>query len=496
MKQININDLMNSSGVQFGTSGVRGLVSEMTDEVCWLYVTAFLQHLTSQNIIQHGDQVAVAGDLRNSTARIMLSVFTAIIDFGLEPINCGTIPSPAIALYGLHKKIATIMVTGSHIPDDRNGIKFNSPYGEILKADEVAIREQIVTVPQTKFDSHGMLFAPVHNLSVSNEASEHYETRFLDFFPQNCLQGKHIGVYQHSSVARDCVTSLLQKLGATVVPLGRSDDFIAVDTEAIRSEDVELAELWTEQYNFDCIVSTDGDGDRPLISDEKGQWLRGDVAGILCAQYLNAEVVVTPVSSNTSVEKCGSFKQVIRTKIGSPYVISAMNEFDQDINTIGYEANGGFLQAGRIDKNRKRLNALPTRDAIIVMLSILLLAKQQQLTVSELVATLPQRFTYSDRLKNFPTEVSQKWLTDLTQGDKYDVFEMIKQQFGFEVVPVELDCTDGVRITFENADIVHFRPSGNAPELRCYTESNSEEKAKNLNGKCLRMLSSSVVSKV
>lgn len=65
-------------------------------------------------------------------------------------------------------------------------------------------------------------------------------------------------------------------------------------------------------------------GDRPLVGDERGQWLRGDVAGILCAQYLGAQEVVTTVSCNTAAELCGTFDSVVRTRIGSPYVIEAM----------------------------------------------------------------------------------------------------------------------------------------------------------------------------
>ena len=63
-QQIQIDQLMISSGVAFGTSGVRGLVVDMTDQVCWLYVSAFLQYLKDSNQLPAGGRVAVAGDLR------------------------------------------------------------------------------------------------------------------------------------------------------------------------------------------------------------------------------------------------------------------------------------------------------------------------------------------------------------------------------------------------------------------------------------------------
>ena len=74
MKQQLIDDLMESSGVGFGTSGARGLVSEMTDQVCYLYTLAFLQHLQDKNIQGNNQRVAIAGDLRPSTIRIIKSV--------------------------------------------------------------------------------------------------------------------------------------------------------------------------------------------------------------------------------------------------------------------------------------------------------------------------------------------------------------------------------------------------------------------------------------
>ena len=82
-----------------------------------------------------------------------------------------------------------------------------------------------------------------------------------------------------------------------------------VDTEAIRPEDDALARGWARENGFDAIFSADGDGDRPLIGDERGDWLRGDVVGILGAGYLGADSVATPVSSNTAVERCGWFER-------------------------------------------------------------------------------------------------------------------------------------------------------------------------------------------
>jgi phosphomannomutase len=131
--KISISELMVRSGVAFGTSGARGLATEMTDRVCYAYTKGFLQYLESIGELKRaGERVAVGGDFRPSSDRVMEAVCRAADDMGYCAVNCGKVPSPAVALYGLENKIPAIMVTGSHIPDDRNGIKFNKATGEVL----------------------------------------------------------------------------------------------------------------------------------------------------------------------------------------------------------------------------------------------------------------------------------------------------------------------------------------------------------------------------
>ncbi|MBC8206415.1 MAG: phosphomannomutase [Kiritimatiellales bacterium] len=464
---------MQSSGVKFGTSGARGLAVEMTDLVCYTYTKGFLQYLEQTGeISKNGETVAIAGDLRPSTQRIMTAVARAAADMGYTPLNCGYIPSPAVALYGIENRCPAIMVTGSHIPADRNGIKFNKASGEVLKTDEAGIVSQAVEV------ADGTLDSPYEMPAEDPTAGRTYVARYLNAFSADCLAGKKIGIYQHSAVGRDMLVEIFSGLGAEVVPLGRSDTFIPVDTEAIREEDVALAKQWSDEQGFDTILSTDGDSDRPLVSDENGEWLRGDIAGILAARYLGADSVSTPVSCNTALEKTGWFADVRRTKIGSPFVVASMIEATRAGHTgvVGYEANGGFLtnsdlQVPGKEKQGCRLSlpALPTRDAVLPVLSIILLSIQEGTTISGLLKDLPQRFTVSDRIQNFPTEESAKILA------QFEKTEAIEAAFGEMFGKVEsVDRTDGLRVTFEAQEILHMRPSGNAPEFRCYNEAASQ----------------------
>lgn len=476
---VGIAELMTHSGVGFGTSGARGLASAMTDRVCYAYTAAFLGHLAALGEIRPGDRVALAGDLRSSTPRILAACAAAVADGGWAAENCGTVPTPAVAAWGLGEGIASLMVTGSHIPDDRNGIKFYRPAGEILKADEAAIRGRVVAFPPGRFAADGALIAPSLPSAVPH-AHRAYVQRYLDFFPAGCLSGRRIAVYEHSTVARAAFEEVLAALGAEVIPLGRAERFVPVDTEAVRPEDVDLARRWAAEVGFDAIVSADGDGDRPLVGDERGNWLRGDVVGILTARYLGADTVVTPVSSNTALERCGWFASTVRTRIGSPFVVAAMQQADGRC-VVGYEANGGFLTQSTVERGGRRLAPLPTRDALIVVLAVLGLAAEQGIPLSALGALLPARFSASDRLKDFPTARAEERIAALAAGGA-PALEAAFQGLG---AATAVDRTDGLRVTFAGGDIVHLRPSGNAPELRCYVEAETKSRAGALLARCL-----------
>ncbi|GEN99531.1 phosphomannomutase [Novosphingobium sediminis] len=481
MAQITVKDLMAESGVAFGTSGARGTVAAMTDRVCYGYTRGFLSYLAGLGEFAAGGRVALAGDLRPSSPRILAACARAVRDQGGVPVFCGYVPTPALALFSFAEGIPSLMVTGSHIPADRNGIKFYRPSGEVLKTDEAGMAAQPVTSPDGTFTAAGML-AEAETLPPVTDVEAAYVQRYIDHFGAGSLSGKRIGIYQHSAVGRDLLARIVRELGAEIALLGRSDSFIPVDTEAIRDEDVVLARDWASSGTFDAIVSTDGDSDRPLLADEHGTWLRGDVLGILSAARVGATKVVTPVSSNTALELSGRFPRCRRTRIGSPYVIAAMREEQAAPSDVvcGYEANGGFLLGSDITgANGTTTAALETRDAV---LPILLVLTAPGGSVSEQLASLPQRFTFSDRLKEFPPTLGQRLFTMLQAGSREEQLALQTRLFGaFAGEAALIDATDGVRATFSTGEIIHLRGSGNAPELRCYTEADSEDRAAALN---------------
>lgn len=466
MSKIGIRELMDRSGVRFGTSGTRGLVSDMTSEVCFAYSSAFLSVIKPQP----SSRVALALDLRPSSPDIAAACAAAIESAGCNVDYCGAIPTPALAFYAQTHRLPGIMVTGSHIPFDRNGIKFYRVEGEITKADEAEISAATVSVPESGLTA----LLP----TVRTEAYDGYVSRYVDFFPAQCLSGMRLGFYEHSSLAREVLRAILSKLGADVVSLGRTDDFVPIDTEAVSCADVERGRKWAEEYGFDAILSTDGDADRPLFGDENGNWFRGDIVGILCAHYLGARGVVTTVSANTAVELCGSFESVVRTRIGSPFVIEGIEQLLQSgvDPVVGFEPNGGFLVGSQIQRDGRTLAPLMTRDAILPMLCLLAMARERHIKVSELADCLPARYTASDRLQSFPTEISRSLISELSASRD----AIVSLLSGVAAAPVAQDETDGLRITLEGDEVVHFRPSGNAPELRCYAEAASQARSEHL----------------
>ena len=458
--------------MKFGTSGLRGLSADLKGRASALYAAAFGHYLLESGRARTGDLILLGRDFRDSSPEIAGNCATALAALGFRVADCGTVPTPALALYGLQQNAASLMITGSHIPADRNGIKFYRADGEIDKADEAAISERAA-----KLDAaYAMPQATAATLDRAAVCAEGFFARNAAILPTKALAGLRIGVYQHSTVARDMLVELLVHYGADAVPLGRSETFIPVDTEAVSAETIELLRGWAATHKLDAIVSADGDADRPLVADETGTPLRGDLLGLISAKVLNAAVVVTPVTSNSGIETAGSFT-VTRTRVGSPFVISGMQEAvaaGKD-RVIGFEANGGTLTASEFQLNGVTLAPLPTRDCFLPMLAVLSLAASQRKPLSAVAASFGLPVAAADRLENFPVETSAKLMAYLRQSPD-NLAEFLKP-IG---EPAGTSDIDGLRVTLKDERIIHFRPSGNAPEMRCYVEAKDEAAAASL----------------
>lgn len=528
----------------FGTSGRRGAVIDLTQLEVYINALAELQYLQSlpaeHGGIARGDVFYYAFDLRPSSTRfapeeggrgeIAQAIERAIRDAGMVPVNLGPIPTPALTSYAIERTKGSVMITGSHIPFERNGYKVNTSKGELMKSDEAPIglrveqvREQLYRHPfsESPFNERGMFKAGHMELGQQiDEGREAYIRRYLDFFAGENLGGCRVIAYQHSAVGRDILVEILTGLGAEVAPAGRTDTFVPIDTEAIDTEQLHTIFHLIEQAgqgSFQAVVSTDGDSDRPLILAPEGQTVKffgGDLVGMVVAEFLGPDSVVVPISCNDAVD-LGPLKKLLepKTRIGSPFVIAGMSKARArgKQRVCGWEANGGFLTGSDFKRQEKILKALPTRDAMLPILAVLFSAREKRVGVAELFSRLPARYSKAALIRKFPRPISLRILERFSPADPqistviFDSVEVrvvgrdggalsaseeierlcaIRSELALFFTPalgfgeiVRIDYTDGVRVYFSNRDVAHVRPSGNADELRIYAVADSQERA-------------------
>ena len=535
--------------LQFGTSGRRGQVIHLTQLEVFINAVAELEFLQSlpkaEGGIVKGETFFLARDLRPSSSayvpdqqgrgELAQTIEQAIIHVGMKPVNLGQIPTPALTHYALLQGKGSMMITGSHIPFDRNGYKTNTSKGELLKQHEQPVNEQVKQVRQrfyqqdiadSLFDENGCFKAGSKILSTEHpDARQAYLQRYVNFFGGTALSGMRLLVYQHSAVGRDLLVDMLCALGAEVVATGRSETFVPIDTENMDAEQLAaIQNLYDKAASihgqFDAIVSTDGDSDRPLLLGVDVQtatvrFLGGDLIGMFTAELLGADAVVVPISSNDGIDH-GNLKDLVepKTRIGSPYVIAGMEQALARGKQVvcGWEANGGFLTGSDIRWETRILTALPTRDAVLPIVAVLVMAKREGVTLPELFNRLPQRYSRAGLIKQFPKLLSQEIIKRLSPTDtaiqtviflpgkssfldvndqeisstneELQTVAAIKQQLvqvfttglGFGGI-TRINYTDGVRIYFDNGDVAHIRPSGNADELRVYVVADSQRRA-------------------
>jgi phosphomannomutase len=501
----------------FGTSGRRGKVVDLTQLEVYLNALAELEYLQSLPLaeggIKQGDPFYFASDLRPSSSdfvsqeqgrgQIAQAIVATITDAGMHPVNLGRIPTPALASYALSQRKGSIMVTGSHIPFERNGYKTNSSRGELLKEQEAPINERVKQVrhrlyeqpwDQSRFDQRGMLKSGPQALPEEHsEARAAYIDRFTRFFAGSSLHGRRILVYQHSAVGRDLLVEILEKLGAQVLKGGRSETFVPIDTENIDAAQLAVIQSLADEAAsggpLHAVVSTDGDSDRPLVLgvDEKTgrvQFFGGDLVGMVVAEYLEADAVVVPISCNDAIDR-GPLAAVVapKTRIGSPFVIAGMEAAlaKGKKRVCGWEPNGGFLTGSPISRNGAVLQPLLTRDAGLPILGALFAAEQAGLPLIDLFARLPRRFGRAALLKQFPRATAltivARFSPPVPAGTiRKDLAHFFPPSSGFTAIE-RVDYTDGVRILFANGEVAHVRPSGNADELRIYAVADTQSRA-------------------
>jgi len=462
----------------FGTSGIRGFVTQFPDLVVYAITRGVVRVLKGMGIIGDGirTKFTIVGDRRPSTERIMRAVGKAVLDEGkrlgvaLHIDWGGKVPSPAGAYRGTVEKSVVIVVTGSHIPFDMNGIKFYLDNGkEVLKEHEKTIlagvkeakaEEMARSWQESLFDERGMFKERAAKEVAAYDVYKNeggilgqYGDRYVQAFPAGILKGMDIAYWQHSAVGRDVIPGILEKLGAKVERVGRTEKFTAVDTEKVTPAMAAQLKQIADEYKPFSVCFTDGDSDRPGVADEKGNFLTGDKLGLIVTKLLKQGmdakeklVVAVPISTNSGVvEALRSMPnvEVVLTKIGSPHVIKAMNDAmakDATVKTLGWEANGGFLLGSDFKvPGGGVLTALATRDALLPILAAHHLARIKGMSLSKLFAQeIPLRYSGAGAYNNFENDLG------ISREKSLGVIGDIKKNLS-----PKLSRTDVVSVNFE-----------------------------------------------
>ncbi|MFH1289234.1 MAG: hypothetical protein ABIH88_00755, partial [Patescibacteria group bacterium] len=332
------------------------------------------------------------------------------------------------------------MITGSHIDAELNGLKFFSFKEEILKEHEAEI-EEIYFKLKEKVKFKSFVKEPIDE----NRANEGYAEMLLSFAQKP---------YPKWKVVLDCsngcqsvvMPELLNNLGFEVVVINNNihGKFIARDTEAQGA--VEALSKMVVKTQANLGIGFDPDGDRVVFVDESGNFIPGDVSGSLIAKYEDVgNIIITPINTSQVVEALG--KPVIRTKVGSPFVVKAMKDNNA---SFGFEANGGGIFA----------KGVMSRDGGATTITLLNILSREGKSLKELVSLLPK--FYLHRLKiDCPTSLNKKIL--LAAEKEYKA--------------VKIEKLDGLKLWLDKTTWILFRPSNNAPEFRVFVEAKTSQKA-------------------
>lgn len=427
----------------FGTSGIRGPADTLfTNQFCFDIGRTFAKFLDKHE--QEGG-VAIGLDPRGSSPRIKDTIEAGLSYEGREIFDQGASPVPAMCyiLKISDYYAGSIMVSGSHIQADLNGIKFFAFDEEILKEHEKEI-ENIYYSAKNKIRYKKTQEKETHD---ENRANNGY-MEMLVKIARTTLPAWKVVVDPGNGAQSDTMPHVLKRLGLNVIETNATiqGKFMARDTEHLPDFNDLISKVKKEESDFG--IGYDADGDRVVFVDEKGNFIPGDYSAALIARESPGDSVVTPISTSQVVEYLG--KKVVRTKVGSPYVVAKMKELNV---SFGFEANGGGISS----------EIMMTRDGGSTTVKLLNILKRKKKSLGALVSELP-RFYLSK------TKIDYKWeLQD-------EILSEAKKRFK----GVKVEELDGLKIWLDDTTWILFRSSQNAPEFRVFAESKSEKRARKL----------------
>ena len=426
----------------FGTNGIRGVFSEdLTLEFVHDMTLAIGTYFEKGTVL-------IGFDGRESSPVISKVVSSTLNSIGIDCNVMGIVPTPclqfAVKTLGYS---GGIMITASHNPPQYNGIKPTAKDGvEISREDELVVEDIYLQKSWIK---------ETENWGITGKeerAIEIYLKGIASQVDSKLIESKNFKVVldlgngvQAVSAPDFCKMMQCQTL---LVNQNIDGKFPGRGSEPTPQNLSELSQTVTEN-NADFGIAFDGDGDRSIFCDNKGNILTGDKSALVLTQHILKKnlnsVIVTCLNSGSNIEVLADKfnSKVIRTKIGSVEVSRKMIHTDA---LIGFEENGGYMYGKH---NQVRDGCM----TLALMLDLLTTGK----SLSDEIASLPPSFTTKDKVSCSPENVSK-------------LISSLKEEFPSS------DTTDGIKITINPKNWVMIRPSGTEPIVRVYAEAESQEK--------------------
>ncbi|MEK7526526.1 MAG: hypothetical protein AAB546_03545 [Patescibacteria group bacterium] len=427
----------------FGTSGIRGDADTLfTNQFCFDIGRTFAIFLSSKNI---EGSIATGMDPRGSSPRIKKFIEAGLWHEKREIYDQGATPVPSMCFILLSNQslAGSLMITGSHIKANLNGVKFFFNKEEIIKEDEEEIESiyyslanKILVDENSKVEIH-----------TDSSAQREYEEMLIKLC-DTTYPAWRVVVDPGDGAQSDIMPGVLSRLGIKVVEFNTTlqGEFFARDTE--NEQDFEPLKKKVVETGADFGVGFDSDGDRCIFVDDKGNFIPGDYTASLVARETASEGIVSTIAASQVIEHLG--KKVYRTQVGSPYIIAKMKETK---SLFSFEPNGGGISA----------EIMYTRDGGSTTIKFLNILSRSKKTIHELVAELPKYY-----LKK--TKVDYKW------EQKQQIIDLAKKKYS----RYKIDELDGLKIWLDAETWLMFRSSANAPEFRIFAESRDEQTATKL----------------
>jgi len=381
----------------FGTDGIRGKANHypMTGEIAFEVGRAAAYVLGRNN---GRNRILIGKDTRLSGYLLESALTSGICSMGMNVMLVGPMPTPGIAFVTRSLRVdAGVVISASHNPFDDNGIKFFSADGfKLPDRTESAIEKAMFSSELENIRPEGGGIGKAFRV---DDASGRYIEYVKSTFPKGrTLEGMKVVIDCSNGSAYKITPYVLNELGADVISINDHPDGLNINANCgtTHPESMQKAVL---EYKADIGIAHDGDADRTLICDEKGELIDGDKIIAICALYmkkngtLKNNTVVTTVMSNIGFElymKSSGIK-MLRTQVGDRYVVEQM---------LKHGCNLGGEQSGHIiflDHNT-------TGDGPITALQVLATLCTTGKSLSKLASYIP---IYPQVLINVPVRKSK-----------------------------------------------------------------------------------------